>query len=382
MQPCWTLLVSLCLVIFFAGCGEASVENTPQPQPTPAPTVAQAIIATPSPVSAQPARDILPAVDAFLNQRVEQQQFSGAVLIAQDGVILVSKGYGLADRVQQIPNTPQTKFRLGSLTKQFTALAILQLQAQGKLNVQALVCQYLPNCPSAWQAITLHHLLTHTAGLPDLTRFPDYERTKTTPSTPFQTMDRFKDKPLDFPPGTKWDYSNSNYIVLGVVIEQVSGQTYAAFVQKNIFAPLQMTNSGYEHDKSILAKGYANANAEAEPIDMSIPFAAGGLYSTVEDLYRWDQALYTEKLLPRTLLDLLFTPFAEIPDSGGLHYGYGWIIGQQFNHPIVNHNGGIEGFVSSINRFPTDKAVVILLSNQQDVNPNEISSQLTQILFK
>jgi len=223
--------------------------------------------------------------------------------------------------------------------------------------------------------------LTHTAGVPDLTHFPEYERTKATPSTPSQTIARFKDKPLDFPPGTKWDYSNSNYILLGAVIEQASGKTYAQFIQENIFAPLQMTNSGYEDAQSPLAIGYANANAVAEPIDMSIPFAAGGLYSTVEDLYRWDQALYTEKILPQKLRDLLFTPFAAIPDSGGMSYGYGWVIGEQFNHHVVTHNGGIEGFVSSISRFPADKVVIIVLCNQQDVNPNEISGQLVRIVF-
>lgn len=378
MNKGWRQLILCCLLIYLGGCYGSAKENLPQatqsatePGPTSLPTVT-----VPKPV-----RTILPAVDALLEQLVTQQQFSGAVLIAQEGAILVSKGYGLADRTQNLPNTPQTKFRIGSITKQFTAVAMLQLQAKGKLNVQDRICQYLPDCPVTWQAITIHHLLTHTSGIPDFTHFPDYEQTKNTPSTPAQTMARFQNKPLDFQPGAKWDYSNSNYIVLGAMIERVSGQSYEQFLQETVFTPLQMTNSGYEHAKSRLAVGYVDATVEAEPIDMSIPFAAGGLYSTVEDLYRWDQALYTEKLLPQKLLDLMFTPFATIPDSGGLGYGYGWVIGQQVNHHSVSHNGGIEGFVSSINRFPAEKVTIIVLCNQQNVNPNALSTQLAQIVF-
>ncbi len=372
------LLVVLCLILFFNGCGGSVEEATPPAPPTAtlSPTVVPSSVATSKPV-----RDILPAVDAVLNKLVAQQQFSGSLLIAQAGTILVDKGYGFADRAKQLPNTPQTKFRLGSLTKQFTALAILQLQAQGKLNVQDPICKYLTDCPPTWQAQTIHHLLTHTSGIPDLTHFPDYERTKNMPSAPAQTIARFKDKPLDFQPGAKWDYSNSNYIVLGVIIERASGQAYEQFLQEDIFIPLQMTNSGYEHDKTLLATGYANRTAEADPIDMSIPFAAGGLYSTVEDLYRWDQALYTEKLLPASLRNQMFTPFAAIPDSGGMSYGYGWIIGQQFNQPVLSHNGGIEGFVSSINRFPSKKVTIIMLANQQDVNPNALITSLASIVF-
>jgi CubicO group peptidase (beta-lactamase class C family) len=369
-------LASGLLLGLLVSCGQTTAENTEMPTPT----VAKAAIPA-TPTTVMPQHTILPEVDQFLNKQVENNLFSGAVLIAQNGAILVSKGYGLADRARNLPNMPQTKFRLGSLTKPFTAVAILQLQAQGKLNVQDHICQYIADCPAAWQAITIHHLLTHTAGIPDLTHFPDYAQTKTIPSTPTQTIARFKDKPLDFQPGTKWDYSNSGYIVLGAIIEQASGKTYETFLQENIFTPLHMLNTGYEHDKSMLATGYANANAEAEAIDMSIPFAAGGLYSTVEDLVRWDQALDTEKLLPKPLLDTMFTAHAAIPNSDGASYGYGWVIGQQLGHSAIGHNGGIEGFVSSLNRFPDDKVTIIMLSNQQDINPNAISNQLAGIVF-
>ena len=383
------LWVSCCCLLWLAACGESATESrllspTPAP-PTPVPTVLSAVMptavmtATVAPTTTNP---ILPQVDAMLNQLVEANQFSGSVLIAQAGQVLVSKGYGLADQAQNLPNTPQTKFRLGSLTKQFTAVAILMLQAQGALDVQDPICNYLPDCPPAWQTITIHHLLTHTAGLPNFTDFPDYEASKQLPTTPEQTISRFQDKPLDFEPGEGWNYSNSGYIVLGLIIEQASGQPYADFLQTHIFTPLGMTSTGYEDDASQLAIGYANGATVADVIDMSIPFAAGALYSTVEDLYLWDQALATEKLLPQALLDAMFTPWAAIPESNGLQYGYGWLVGEQFGHQVVGHNGSIEGFAASFMRFPNEQVVIIALSNLQATNPNAISQQLAQIVFE
>src|ERR1700752_1736699 len=267
-------------------------------------------------------------IDKILTFHTEQETFTGAVLVARNGEILLSQGYGWADRDNQIPNTPKTKYRLGSITKQFTAMAILILQTQGKLDVREPICRYLPECPDSWQEITIHHLLTHMSGIPDLTEFPDFHTFKAIPTTPEQTIVRFKDKPLDFPPGEKWNYSNSGYILLGTIIEQVSGQSYEMFLQQNIFDPLQMTNTGYDHNDDSLAMGYTGVNSRWEKpdlIDMSLPYAAGGLYSTVEDLYRWDQALYTQQLVSHESLNLLFTPHAKIA-AFGLGYGYGWFV--------------------------------------------------------
>lgn len=371
-------LTSLGLLLLLVACGPASPESVvlpPTVAPAPLPATATPVVNAPSPPVT------LPQLDQFLSEQATTQLFSGAVLVAQNGQILLSKGYGLADRTRQLPNTPQTRFRLGSVTKPFTALAILQLQAQGKLNVQDPICRYLTACPAAWQAITIHQLLTHTAGIPDIERLPEYAQLKTTPTTPAQTVALFQDKPLAFPPGTQWEYSSSGYILLGVIIEQVAGQSYEAFLQDHIFTLLGMNDTGYEHDSASLATGYANATTVADPIDMSMPFAAGGLYSTVEDLYRWAQALATDELLPQPLLDLLFTPYAEIPQSDGAHYGYGWVISQQLGHRLVGHNGGIDGFVASLNHFPADGVIIIMLSNQQDINPNAITQPLARMLF-
>jgi CubicO group peptidase (beta-lactamase class C family) len=303
-------------------------------------------------------------VDGLLESYVDSGQFSGSVLIAREGEVLVSKGYGLADREGGIPNTPQTKFRLGSVTKMFTAAAVLLLQEQGRLNVRDAVCDYLADCPPAWQAVTIHHLLTHTSGIPDLTNFPEYPSWRATPSPPLETLSRFSGRPLDFPTGTQWRYSNSGYIVLGLVIEQAAEQSYEAFLEENIFIPLNMTNTGYDHNSNGLAVGYVR-DGEADFIDMSIPFAAGGLFSTVEDLYLWDQALFSGTLLTEDSLAEMFSEHAAIPDPEGAAYGYGWIIGQKNGRRVFDHRGAIEGFVSLIAHYPDEDVLIVILSNQQ-----------------
>lgn len=382
------LLLILLLVV--TNCGSPSDVEPPTAAPpsvTPAPTDTtvppqDTPTARPTPSHTVPTVSGAAAgIDAYLNERVDDENFSGAVLVARNGQILLSEGYGLADRERNIPNTSQTKFRIGSVTKQFTAMAVLILQNQGKLDVQDRVCEYMSECPADWESITLHHLLTHMSGIPDLTEFPDYGATRATPSPPEQTIARFRDRPLNFAPGTEWRYSNSNYIVLGTIIEQVSGQSYESFLQEQIFGPLQMTSTGYDHNRSDLAVGYKNAQAKADFIHMSIPYAAGGLYSTVEDLYRWDQALYTEQLVPQALLDEMFTPYAGIPGPGDRAYGYGWVIGTEHGRRIQSHAGGIEGFSAVIARYPDDAVTIIVLSNQQSVAVPTIQSTVASQLF-
>ena len=188
------ILISLLLT----SCGGPSISVTPS------------AIATES-LAVSPTLDLEgPAskIDKILSDHIERETFTGSALVARNGEILLSKGYGWADRDNRIPNTPQTKYRLGSITKQFTAMAILILQTQGKLDVQEPICPYIPECPDSWQDITIHHLLSHTSGIPDLTGFPDFDTFKARPSPPEQTIALFRDKPLDFQPGKRWSYSN------------------------------------------------------------------------------------------------------------------------------------------------------------------------------
>src|SRR5438093_224596 len=199
-------------------------------------------------------------MDRIIRSHVDSKQFMGSVLVAQDGKVLLDKGYGSANLEWDIPDSPQTKFRLGSLTKQFTAAAILLLEERGKLRTADLVAKYLPDAPAGWATITIANLLTHTSGIPNFTSFPDYSTTEATPTTPEHLVARFRDKPLNFQPGEKWEYSNSGYVLLGYLLEKISGQRYQDFVRDNLFAPLGMTESGYDSHAAIIrhrASGYA-----------------------------------------------------------------------------------------------------------------------------
>lgn len=326
------------------------------------------------------AQNLEEKVDEYINSYLKMERFSGSILIAQKGEILLSKGYGMANYEHNVPNTSKTKFRLGSLTKQFTALAIMQLQEKGLLNVEDPIIKYFPDYPEVGKMITIHHLLTHTSGIPGFTEFADYQKTKMIPTSLEEIIARFKDIPLEFAPGEKYDYSNSGYILLGVIIEKVSGLSYKMFLEENIFQPLKMTSSGYDHHNLILkdrAAGYILSDGgliNADYIDMSIPHGAGALYSTVEDLYIWDRALYTEQLVKRSSLDKVFTPFLG-------NYGYGWVIVDSFNRKAAAHQGGIDGFATCITRFFNDEICIIVLSNIENAPVGQISRDLAAIIL-
>jgi CubicO group peptidase (beta-lactamase class C family) len=331
-------------------------------------------------LSAPSDQDIISTLDTFLTNRAKDSSFTGSVLVAREGRILLSNGYSESDREKKALNTARTKFRIASITKQFTALAVLILQARGKLDVQDRVCAHISNCPPAWETITLHHLLTHTSGLPNYYTSPDWVFFQATPMTPSDIIATFIDKPLDFQPGDQWSYSNSGYVLLGSLIEQVSGMTYEAFIRENILVPLKMTDTGYLDNTEGLAVGYATeySTTPANFEDSSGLYASGGMYSTVGDLYLWDQALYTDKLIPKDLRDKMFTPYAMMTDGSGWGYGYGWYIGELANRRMVGHSGRIEGFSSLNTYYPDDKVVVIVLSNQRDPPAYDIGFQLAE----
>src|SRR5713101_3187260 len=198
-------------------------------------------------------------IDQIVQSSVSNKQFMGSVLVARGNEVLFSKGYGAANLEWAIPNTPSTKFRLGSVTKQFTSASIFLLEERGKLKIDDPVKKYMPDAPAAWDKVTIFNLLTHTSGIPSFTGFPDYASTEAIATTPEKLVARFRDKPLEFQPGEKWNYSNSGYVLLGYLIEKISGQPYAKFVQENIFTPLGMTSSGYDSNTAIIrhrAAGY------------------------------------------------------------------------------------------------------------------------------
>jgi CubicO group peptidase (beta-lactamase class C family) len=316
----------------------------------------------------------------YLQACVEVEDFSGSVLVACNGQTLLAKGFGLANREHGVANTPHTKFRLGSITKQFTAAAVLLLEEQGKLKLDDPVSRHCEEAPPAWEGITIHHLLSHTAGLPNFTSFPEYRQKWMLPSPPAETMRRFLDKPLEFEPGQQFRYSNSGYIVLGVIIERASGQSYGEFVRQAIFQPLGMKDSGYDTHDAILsnrAAGYhrsGEAPVNAPYLDMTQPHAAGALYSTVEDLHRWDQALTAGKLLSQDSLQKMFAPVKD-------NYAYGWQMSRRSGRQQQAHGGGINGFATYILRVPDEKLLVVVLSNVVPSPPGRMAGELAAIVL-
>jgi CubicO group peptidase (beta-lactamase class C family) len=326
-------------------------------------------------------------IAVYLQAHQETGFLMGSVLVARAGQVLLSCGYGMANLEHTVTNTPQTKFRLGSVTKQFTAAAILQLQEQSLLKLNYPISTYLPEYPQGEQ-VTVHHLLTHTSGVPSYTSFSDYAQKKRIRMTLNDTIAWFSDKPLEFTPGDRYHYSNSGYTLLAKLIETASGQSYADYLHHQIFQPLQMADSGYDRPELILphrASGYApfeTGYRHAEFIDMSIPSGAGGLYSTVEDLYRWDQALYSDAVLSEASRHLMVTPAVDMgEENGSAYYCYGWVSDRPYNRERVGHGGRIDGFTSSIARFPHEQAVVIVLSNLETAPVARISNDLAAILF-
>lgn len=323
--------------------------------------------------------DLAAKADALIAPLVKSDRFSGAVLVAKDGKPVFRKGFGLANREWNIPNDPTTKFRIGSITKQFTATAILQLQEAGKLSVDDLASKYYPDMPSAWAGVTIKHLLTHTSGIPSYTNIPHFfEAESRRDRTPDEIIKLTADKPLDFAPGSKFAYDNSGYILLGYIIEKVSGETYADYIQHHIFDPLGMTSSGYDVSTTVIAKraaGYSRTKAgliNTPFLSMTEPFAAGSLYSTVDDLLIWDQALSAGKLLSPASYQVMFTDY-------GHHYGFGWFIDDKFGHQHIWHEGGINGFVTEFSRYPKDKLTVVVFSNQDGLPVGRIDDGLAAI---
>jgi CubicO group peptidase (beta-lactamase class C family) len=334
------------------------------------------------PIATQTPQGVSSQIDAYLSNLTNEHKFSGSVLVVRSSKILFSEGYGMADIENTIPNNPQTRFLIGSMGKQFTAMAILMLQAQGKLNVQDHACQYIPECPTSWQEITIHRLLTHTSGISD---FPSditiYTSNTDVPLSPVEIITLYKNKPLLFKPGETFAYSSPGYILLDYIVEQVSGQSYGIFLQQQIFEPLKMNNSGYDCHNSKLAVGYETFGTRARLINWPITYS---VCTTVEDLYRWDQALYTTQLISKELLDKMFTPYVPTPSYGDMEYGYGWFIGEWLNRHVEGHGGWIpgSGFRSFIQRYPNDGISIIVLSNQEYSDVFTITTEIAQMVFE
>ncbi|MFL1896739.1 serine hydrolase [Aquimarina sp. 2-A2] len=329
-------------------------------------------------------------IDKLMKTYHVYDQFNGSILVADKGDVIYSRGLGLANMEWDIPNASDTKHRLGSITKQFTAALILQFVEQGKLDLNAPITKYLKNYPKAQgDKITIHHLLTHSAGIPNYTSLETFQDIYRNPYTPKEFLTVFQDSVLQFNPGEKFAYSNSGYFLLGVILEEVSGKAYETLLHQNILNPLNMTATGYDHHDRILknrATGYDREGKKytnSKYLDMSLPYAAGSMYSTVEDLYTWDRALYTNKVLTQKSRDLMFTAYMP---TGRASYGYGWSIGKEKvanrdSITVVEHGGGINGFNTLIYRIPEDNHAIILLNNTGRIELFDMAKELTKILY-
>jgi CubicO group peptidase (beta-lactamase class C family) len=316
--------------------------------------------------------------EEYLDACVTVNHFSGAVLVSQDGETLFARGYGFANAEHRVPNTTRTKFRLGSITKQFTAMGILILVERGKLKLEDPVGKSIEDAPKAWEGVTIHHLLTHTGGVPSYTDDPEYPKKMRMPETVTSMIARFRNKPLDFRPGEKFHYSNSGYFLLGAIIEKLSGKSYEAFLKEAIFDPLGMKDTGYDHAATVLAgraSGYSldgDGLKNAEYLDMAQPYAAGSLYSTVEDLARWDRALRDGKLISKASYTKMYNPFKN-------NYAYGWTVTTEKGRKAIGHGGGINGFATEILRYPDQRLCVVVLCNVLPMNPGRVARDLAAI---
>jgi CubicO group peptidase (beta-lactamase class C family) len=319
--------------------------------------------------------------DQLLSEQFKTGETGVAAIVSRKGQIIYKKAFGMANMELNIPMQPDNVFRIGSISKQFTAVAILQLMEQGKLNLQDDITKFIPDYPTHGHKITIEHLLTHTSGIQSYTGMKEFGTISRLDKTPEELIAFFKYQPMEFAPGTKWNYNNSGYFLLGYIIEKISGKTYPEYVEENIFKPLGMTNSYYGSDSRIIKnraaayskneKGFINA----EPLSMTLPYAAGSLQSTVEDLYKWNQAVQGYKLIKKESLEKAYTSYI-LADGKKTGYGYGWGLGNLQGSQTIEHGGGIPGFLTQGIYLPKEDVFVAVFSNCDCNGPEDVAVKL------
>lgn len=329
-------------------------------------------------------QSITDELNSYMETLQKNRNFHGNVLVAKNGEILLNAGYGFADFHQNTTNKSQTRFAVGSITKQFVSMAIMQLYEKGLIDVEDKISKYLPDFPQG-DSITIHNLLIHTSGLVNFTDLPEFYLLDLERADPMTVVNLIKDLPLQFQPGEKYSYCNTNYLLLGIIVEKVSGMTYEEYLHENIFKPLNMKDTGIlfgENNEIYDATAYAGF-LEVIPVDDEIllrhAYGAGNIYSTVEDIYRWDRALKTDKLVEKETLDKIFTGHMAISEED--YYGYGWIITDTGLGKMVSHGGGTLGFTAYIARFIDEDLTIIILTNNQGYDVTNLTNTLISIVY-
>ncbi len=327
----------------------------------------------------------LPAqFDKLLNEQFPLNETGAAALISSHGKIIYKKAFGMANLELQVPMQVDHVFRIGSITKQFTAIAILQLMEQGKLNLQDEITKFIPDYPTQGNKITIEHLLTHTSGIQSYTGMKDFIERIKLDLKPTEVIDHFKNQPMRFAPGTKWEYSNSGYFLLGYIIEKITGKTYPEYLEESIFKPLGMTNSLYGSDTKIIrnrAAAYSKGNNGFEngyTMSMTQPYSAGSIQSNVEDLFKWHQAVHSYKLVKKESLDKAFARY-KLTDSTETAYGYGWQLAFIQESPTIEHGGGIIGYSTMEIYLPKEDVFVVVFSNCDCNSPGDLAAKLAAL---
>ena len=326
-------------------------------------------------------RDYAGKAATLVEPYLESGLFSGTILVARDGKPVFRQAYGLANREWDAPNTLDTHFRIGSLTKQFTSAAILQLAERGKLSLDDRIRKFVPSAPAAWDRVTLRDLLGHTSGIINYTALPDYyAKLSRIETSPLDIVHMVANEPLLFEPGARVEYSNTGYVLLGMAIEAASGQPYARYLAANILDPLGLKQTSYDDVTLVLphrATGYRFGQQHwrnAPPMSSSIAYAAGGLYSTVDDLLAWDQALFSGRVISQRSL-------ADMTDDHGRGYALGWYVGKAHDRRLISHGGAVSGFLSILDHFPDDHLTVIVLANNENAPVQKIARELSALAF-
>jgi D-alanyl-D-alanine carboxypeptidase len=321
-----------------------------------------------APVAAKADQALAVQLDAAIAPMYKANEPGATVIVMKDGKAVLRKAYGMADVAGKVAMKPDMTLRLGSITKQFTAVGILMLMEEGKLNLSDPITKFLPDYPAQGKAITIAHLLTHTSGIVSFTNKPDYVPGMTRDLSPAAMIDTFKNDPLEFEPGTRMRYNNSGYFLLGAIIENISGQTYAKFLETRIFTPLAMRHTAYEGSEQlppVRAVGHSSGEqgyTVAAPLSMTQPFAAGALVSTIDDLALWDAAVTHGKLIKPESWKRAFTSY-KLANGELTNYGFGWRIGTLRGTPALSHGGAINGFSTIALRLPEKNIFVAVLGN-------------------
>jgi CubicO group peptidase (beta-lactamase class C family) len=325
-------------------------------------------------------------IDQLLNSKFNSKTSGATVLITQKGKTMYRKAFGLANLELGIKMKPENIFEIGSMTKQFTAISILMLVEQGKVNLQDEITKFIPDYPTHGQKITVHHLLNHTSGIKSYTKMRKLFKVARNDMKPLEVINFFRDEPVDFNPGEKFKYNNSGYIILGYIIEKISELSYAEYVQQNIFDKLNMTNSMYANHSKLIKKrasgyhdrkGYQNAMF----ISYTLPYAAGALMSTIDDMSLWQQALTNNKLLKKETLKKAYTNYT-LNNGEKINYGYGWNIKTINNEVSHEHGGSIFGFKSMGVYIPSKDVYVVTLTNCDCISPTQLTREITKIILE